>query len=181
MGGFEEDGDLSSDEDPPSPDPFSYPVDYVEALPDSLDLASSDLALAVKVPAIPAPAVGVVGEALPDSLDLASSDLALAVKVPAIPAPAVGVVGEALPDSLDLASSDLALEVAVPSSALTTPIFALVFGVVENIAVTPALETSGLESSTEVLVFENNVFVIRGCINTVDVIKAAPSAPTFEV
>jgi hypothetical protein len=165
MGGFEGDGDLSPDEDPPSPDPTSYPLDYVEAMPDSLDLASSDLALAVKVPAIPAPAVGVVVEDLPDSLDLASSDLALAVKVLAIPAPAVGVVGEALPDSLDL----------------TTPVLALVFGVVENIAVTPALETSSLASSTEVLVFENNVLVIRGCINAVDVIKAAPSAPTFEV
>jgi hypothetical protein len=229
MGGFEGDGDLSPDGDPSSPDSFSYPLDYVEALPDSLDLTIPDLALTVKVPTIPAPTVGVVGEALPDSLDLTIPDLALTVKVPAIPDPAVGVVGEALPDSLDLPIPDLTLAVKVPaipgpavgvvgealpdsldlpifdlaltvkvptipapavgvvgealpdSLDLTTPVIALVFGVVENIAVTPALGTSSLASSTEVLVFENNALVIRGCINAVDVIKAVPSAPTFEV
>jgi hypothetical protein len=124
----------------------------------------------------------VVGEARPAALELVISNPPLGVEVPALPAVAT-VVGEARPATLELVISDLGsdVEVAVPSSALTTPVLTLVFGVVENIAVTPALETSSLESSTEVLVFENNVLVICGCINPVDVIKAAPSAPTFEV
>jgi hypothetical protein len=94
MRGFNADGDLSPDGDPSNPDPFSYPLDYVEARPDALELVISDLALAVKVPAIPAPAVGVVGEARPDALELVISDVALGVEVPVpLSTPATPVLG----------------------------------------------------------------------------------------